>query len=128
MSSTDLAQIAGITYRQLDLWTKAGILTPVVPSDGPGNYRGWTVHHARVACALGRLALGRAQYDALGSLARALDATPALFGERVLVSPAGRVVVVGLPSRDDPEIAWLVDLLAVAEHVELRCAERFLPA
>lgn len=39
ISSTELAERSGATYRQIDYWTRVGYLTPAVASSGSGSYR-----------------------------------------------------------------------------------------
>lgn len=45
LSSSDVCRLAGITYRQLDLWTRKGLIEPEIPSPGSGYFRRW---HPRV--------------------------------------------------------------------------------
>lgn len=44
----------GITYRQLDVWTRAGLLKPL-HLGGSGNSREWTRAELNVAKVMGRL-------------------------------------------------------------------------
>ena len=41
MNSTELCAAAGITYRQLDYWTRVGYLTPATEAHGSGSQRKW---------------------------------------------------------------------------------------
>lgn len=41
LSGPDLCHLAGITYRQLDFWTRSGYLHPVTPSPGSGYIRAY---------------------------------------------------------------------------------------
>lgn len=42
--------MTGATYRQVDLWARAGIVTPTVPANGHGTRRRWSADDvARVA-------------------------------------------------------------------------------
>lgn len=41
ISTYELCARAGVTYRRLDLWERAGLLTPLVRADGSGTARRW---------------------------------------------------------------------------------------
>lgn len=56
LSSTEVLQRAGITYRQLDYWCRTGLLKPVEAMPGSGNAREFPDSEVRTATALGRLA------------------------------------------------------------------------
>lgn len=50
ISSKELIARAGITYRQLDYWTRRGALVPLSESSpGSGCPRAWDPHEVRVA-------------------------------------------------------------------------------
>ena len=49
-----IAQIAGISYRQLDFWVRRGYLRPVHVG-GSGTYRQWPDEEVRVAKEMARL-------------------------------------------------------------------------
>ena len=56
MTGPDLARHAGITYRQVDLWTRAGYLMPVGDAEpGTGHYRDYSWAEVRVAAWMARL-------------------------------------------------------------------------
>lgn len=68
-SSSEAASLAGISYRQLDYWCRAGVLTPVSTSDawghpcgadpsspGSGRHRRFTARQVAVLRACGQLA------------------------------------------------------------------------
>lgn len=58
-TATEAAARAGVTYRQLDYWARAGHLTPSVEADGSGTKRRYTTAEVDQAQILGRLhALG----------------------------------------------------------------------
>lgn len=38
-TSTEAAELAGVTYRQLDYWTRLGVVAPTLPATGPGSGR-----------------------------------------------------------------------------------------
>lgn len=41
-SSAQVCQLAGVTYRQLDYWTRQGLIHPTIPARGSGSKRRWT--------------------------------------------------------------------------------------
>lgn len=55
-TSPELCQLAEITYRQLDYWTRHGYLNPSVQeADGPGSRRRYSAEDVARARILGRL-------------------------------------------------------------------------
>ena len=61
-SSYHAADLAGITYRQLDYWARTGVVTPEHAGRGSGSARRWTAHEVSLLAVVGRLAalgLGR---------------------------------------------------------------------
>ena len=55
ISSTDLATRAGLSYRQLDYWTRVGYLTPINPDQGCGTVRYYPRSEVPAATLIGRL-------------------------------------------------------------------------
>lgn len=55
MNAMELAEHAGVTYRQLDHWTRLGYLHPSNPNCGTGRHREYPPSEVRLACRLGRL-------------------------------------------------------------------------
>lgn len=43
LTSVQLCRAAGCTYRQLDYWTRRGLIEPAVQAEGSGTRRGWSV-------------------------------------------------------------------------------------
>jgi DNA-binding transcriptional MerR regulator len=41
-SSAQVCQLVGCSYRQLDYWTRAGLVSPTVPAEGSGSRRRWS--------------------------------------------------------------------------------------
>ena len=76
-SSTDLMAYAGLTYRQVDHWTRLGYLRPPEPTPGSGAQRMFSPHEARVAYVMGALVRGGVEPGAA-----ALAARTALLGRR----------------------------------------------
>lgn len=52
-TSKQAAQLTGITYRQLDYWTRQGYITPIVEADGPGSRRRWSLEQVERLCIVG---------------------------------------------------------------------------
>jgi DNA-binding transcriptional MerR regulator len=42
LSSAQVCQLVGCSYRQLDYWTRAGLVSPTVPADGQGSRRAFS--------------------------------------------------------------------------------------
>lgn len=63
LSSTDVCQRAGITYRQLDYWARLGVVAPVVDCAGSGTQRRWDREQVRDFIVLSQIA------DLTGSIA-----------------------------------------------------------
>jgi hypothetical protein len=42
LSTPELCYLTGASYRQIDYWTRTGVLTPAVPATGQGSERGWS--------------------------------------------------------------------------------------
>lgn len=54
--STQVCEIAGITYRQLDYWMRRGLVTPAKQyGPGSGHRRGYTADEVRHIAVMGRL-------------------------------------------------------------------------
>jgi hypothetical protein len=51
-SSDDVCRLVSCTYRQLDWWTRSGVIEPAVPAQGSGTYRRWTAEQVRVVAAI----------------------------------------------------------------------------
>ena len=55
IAGPDLAQRAGITYRQLDYWCRTGYLHPLDPTPGSGRLRAFPVAELALATVVRRL-------------------------------------------------------------------------
>lgn len=53
LSSPEVCELSGLTYRQLDHWCRRGLIAPEVAADGSGTHRRW---HPRVLIEIARLA------------------------------------------------------------------------
>lgn len=81
----DLAHAAGITYRQLDYWTRTGVLTCVGGDPGSGYLRAYPVAEVAFARLLKQLLDGGMNLRPAVDLARALleHGTAVLAGIRI---------------------------------------------
>lgn len=51
------ARRAGLSFRQVDYWTRQGVIVPsIAESDGKGNPRLWNAQDVRMLAAIGRVA------------------------------------------------------------------------
>jgi len=60
--SQDVVALSGLTYRQVDYWTRKGILGSETPQPGSGHQRRYSQGQIQVAIMMGRLL--RAGFDA----------------------------------------------------------------
>jgi DNA-binding transcriptional MerR regulator len=90
------AQLAGITYRQLDYWARTGLVNPSVPAAGSGSRRAYSYEDVVVLTAVAMLVDGGVRHHIVRSAVPALrrhlaDSTD---GDGWLVVGADRVAVV----------------------------------
>lgn len=52
LTSTEVCERTGATYRQLDYWTRIGALVPVVRANGSGTRRLWSAESVAVVRAM----------------------------------------------------------------------------
>jgi len=74
MRAKDLCARAGISYRQLDMWTRTGLVAARQDFRGPGNPRHYDVTEARVVIDAGALVRAGMNPNAALALARTLTA------------------------------------------------------
>ncbi len=75
MSSKELAELVGITFRQLDYWTTKGYLHADANSPGSGNWRNYDGDEVAVAWLMAELVRAGMRPSAAATLARTeLDA------------------------------------------------------
>lgn len=55
LTSRQLAERAGVTYRQVDYWCREGYIVPAIESDGSGTRRLWGREHVPQVKAMGRV-------------------------------------------------------------------------
>ncbi len=105
-TSQEVCRIAGITYRQLDYWTRCAYITPSVsPARGSGTWRRWSDSDVEACCALAKL-------SSLGTPQRVFRHVARLMAERensdgfLVLTPDGNAELC-----DDTEL-----IIAVIEH------------
>jgi DNA-binding transcriptional MerR regulator len=91
-TTEQVAHAAGITYRQLDHWTRRGYLRPVVVRNGFGSGQGgrsrdWPAAEVAVACRMARLIAAGLTPEAAAELARAPGRHVLAPGITIEVSP-----------------------------------------
>lgn len=119
LSSREVADLAGVTYRQLDYWCRTDLLTPSVSeARGSGSCRRFSLADAYATAALGRLAsLGAADFTKLQPLAERLMAmAPDDFRGLLFVTADGIVHRV-FPEAEPA--AFVLDLDAIVRRFEL---------
>lgn len=105
VSSEELADAVGISYRQVDYWVRSGLLRTAAPVEGSGRSRRFTpaeVKVARVVATLRRLGVGApAEGDGLlRAVAEAVrEGRPAVEVGRVLVEVDDLTVRICAPYR-----------------------------
>lgn len=96
VSTPVAAEQAGVTFRQVDYWVRAGVIEPTVPARGSGNSREW--HEDDVAllrvCGLIASALERAPTQLLGAAVDQLRPLPRTWWPEVLELAASDTVTV----------------------------------
>ena len=55
LSTPEVAERAGVTYRQIDHWARIGLITPTIEADGPGSRRRWERAHVAQIAVIGRV-------------------------------------------------------------------------
>lgn len=55
IGSWEAAELAGITYRELDHWCRLGAIAPEIEAGGSGRPRGWTRPQVEALCELARV-------------------------------------------------------------------------
>jgi DNA-binding transcriptional MerR regulator len=91
VSSHDMCRLAGITYRQLDLWTTAGRLRPVDANPGIGYQRRYPASELEVATWVARfIAVGFTTAAAHDHARNVVDGRVELGDGLVLLAPGGK--------------------------------------
>lgn len=87
--ATEVMREAGITYRQLDHWCRAGFAHPVNSGPGIGHARRFTRAELRVLTCMGRLVGAGMRPDAAYVIARGDAAAAAQLIEAVEMAAGG---------------------------------------
>ena len=122
ISSTDAAEIAGVSYRQLDYWTRARCLRPIDDRTGTGYPRRFAAREMLVVCVVARLAELGCQRDVLDSVATMVRAmSHQEWHGDLIVSRSGAVARADhLPlSGRFGEACWVVNLELCARRAGL---------
>lgn len=94
--SPALCAAAGVSYRQVDYWTRRGVfdaLEGARHARGSGSLRGWPLEAVPLCRVLGRLSALGADTDLLAEVVAAIAADDTLLEAEVLVvEPAGPAV------------------------------------
>ncbi len=115
LASSQVVEAAGCTYRQLDYWTRNGVIAPsLAPGIGSGSPRRWSDTDLLLIRITARLNLLGANADVLGQVVANLKkrgATALAGADHVVVVPTAdhlgvrRVILDG---HADGEAAWVV--------------------
>lgn len=114
ITSPEVCELVGCSYRQLDYWERQGIIRCARPATGVGSSRGWTREEAALVRACLRLAELGASGKTLRMVGRALGRRPELWDGQVVVNADGKVSPVGERVGGD---GWIVDLAACRRWV-----------
>jgi len=116
LSATDVVQVAGCTYRQIDYWCRIGTMTPHTPARGCGTSRRFTLAEAAICRAFTLLSsIGMRNQKEFVRLVTAVAADNSLLGGAVAISVDGSVAVLDC---DNPPVAgYVIDLSACRAHV-----------
>ena len=125
LTTPEVCALAGCTYRQADYWTRQGVIGPARQTTardgtrselrpGSGSIRGWTIEQAaKIRLCTVLTALGAQGHTVVKVLA-AIDETPELWSGTVVITPAGKIVPIGIAYGMD---GWMVDLAGCRSHV-----------
>lgn len=125
-SSRQAADVAGITYRQLDYWARTDMIRPsAIDANGSGSRRRYSVADVRLLLVIrlmldygATLTLCRRTVERLAGLLRTPEA-----GEVLVISPTGEVAIVWGVEQVPWPVCLLIDLARVVrsddELVEL---------
>lgn len=116
LRSPEVCDRAGITYRQLDLWSRKGVIAPVQEATGPGSRRLFSSPQVQALALLGTLASLGASTSVLGNVYALASEWPTdLWAGRIVVLADGDIYPAeGLP----PGVAgWTVDLARMAPQI-----------
>lgn len=116
-SSIDVVNLTGCTYRQLDYWSRIGVIEPTREARGSGSQRRWSFTDACLVRAVTVLRQLGAFEPVLAEVVRAVEVDESLWERVVVVTRAGSVwPIVDMAG---PE-GWLVSLKACRAYVRVQ--------
>lgn len=108
LSSRAVCDLAGVSYRQLDYWTRTDLVVPSgSPANGSGSQRRWTAEDVAVIRALGILLNLGCGWPTSADAARSLRALLAAEGRLVGLVFVDRE---GNAGKDPTGTGWVLDL------------------
>lgn len=111
-TSDEVCDLTGVTYRQLDCWTTAGVITPTVPARGSGSRRRFTEDDVLLVALAARLAeLGCPLRTVAGAVAMMAGRPPGQWHGTLIVYPDGDALIGDRVAG----AAWVVDLEACGQ-------------
>lgn len=82
ISSREACDLADVSYRQVDYWTRIGLVRPDTPARGSGSRRRWTLQDAVVLRVVHRLMVLRVPHLVIRDAIAVLDSNPDLLWVR----------------------------------------------
>lgn len=112
LSTYEIAARAGLTYREVDYWTRCGVLVPEMVAHGSGTQRRYTDEESLVALVLRELRTLGAGLPVLAEVAGQLRQwSPNEWRGPVFVNSVGFV------QRDMCSRCWVLDLDVLAREM-----------
>lgn len=121
-SSKRAAELAGISYRQLDYWSRIGIVTPsLADADGSGSRRRWSLDDLRLLVALAEIVQLGPQIGQLGPIVEELTLLQS-WGGHLFVSRRG-LIGRSLDVLDGDRVGMVIDLGALMRSIAEKLTE-----
>lgn len=95
VGALEAAELAGVTYRQLDYWTREGLVRPCRPARGSGSSRRYSTGEVELLRVIGVLSSMGVQGAALRRAAERVEELIGAGGGWLVVAPDGGVELVG---------------------------------
>lgn len=89
VSSVEACYLADVSYRQIDYWTRLGLVEPTRPATGSGSRRRWTLADVLVLRVVHRLMVLRVPHAMIREAIALLESEPALLWVRSSEVSAG---------------------------------------
>lgn len=102
-STPDAARMAGVSFRQLDYWSRVGVIVPETPAAGSGSARQFTGTQVRNIAMIGRLRELGVSLEAIEDVMKVVDRAD------------GALIVIGSASVRVASPADVADAVADAE-------------